>query len=116
VEVRSNRTQSGLRITLKPSGSDQDPFAPGGVAVTLGERGSGDSLEVVVVTVADGSEAERAGLLPGDVISAVNDAKPSSMQEARSRLSGPLQTDVVVSVTRNGNVQRLSVLREAVRR
>jgi protocatechuate 3,4-dioxygenase beta subunit len=116
VEIRSNRTQSGLRIALKPSGSDHDPFAPGGVAVTLGERGSGDALEVVVVTVAEGSEAERAGLLPGDVISAVNDAKPGSMQDARSRLSGPLQTDVVVSVTRNGAAQRLSVLREAVRR
>jgi C-terminal processing protease CtpA/Prc len=70
----------------------------------------------VVVTVAEGSEAERAGLLPGDVLSAVGDAKPSSMQDARSRLSGPLQTDVVVSVTRNGAPQRFSVLREAVRR
>lgn len=116
VDVQSNRTASGVRITLKPSGSDQDPFAPGGVAITLGERGTGDALEVVVVTVAEGSEAERAGLLPGDVLSAVGDAKPSSMQEARSRLSGPLQTDVVVSVIRNGAPQRFSVLREAVRR
>lgn len=116
VELQSNRTQSGVRITLKPSGSDQDPFAPGGVAITLGERGAGESLEVVVVTVADNSEAERAGLQPGDVIASVNDAKPSSMHDARSRLSGPLQSDVVVGITRGGSAQRLSILREAVRK
>jgi hypothetical protein len=116
VDVRSNRTQAGLRITLRPSGSEQDPFAPGGVAVTLGERGAGSALEVVVVSVAENSEAERAGLQPGDVISAVNDAKPSSMHDARARLSGALQSDVIVSVTRSGAVQKLSVLREAVRK
>jgi len=116
VEVQSNRTQSGVRITLRPSGSEQDPFAPGGVAVTLGERGAGAALEVVIVSVAENSEAERAGLQPGDVISAVNDAKPSSMHEARARLSGALQSDVVVSVTRGGTLQKLSVMREAVRK
>ena len=116
VDVQSNRTQSGLRITLRPSGSEQDPFAPGGVAVTLGERGAGNALEVVIVSVAENSEAERAGLQAGDVISAVNDAKPSSMHDARSRLSGALQSDVVVSVTRGGGAQKFSVLREAVRK
>jgi hypothetical protein len=116
VDVQGNRTQSVGRVTLKPSGSSADPFAPGGVAVTLGERGSGDALEVVVVTVAEGSEAERAGLLPGDVIASVNDAKPTSMQDARGRLSGPLQTDVVVGVLRGGGAQRFSIMREAVRK
>ncbi len=116
VEVRSLRTQSDVRINLRRSGSEQDPFAPGGVAVTLGERGSGATLEVVVVAVAENSEAERAGLQPGDIISAVNDAAPSSMHDARSRLSGALQSDVVVSVARAGAVQKLSVMREAVRK
>jgi hypothetical protein len=115
VEVQANRTQE-VRITLKPSGSEQDPFAPGGVAVTLGERGAGDALEVVIVTVAENSEAERAGLLPGDIVSAVSDAKPSSMHDARSRLSGPLQSDVVVTVSRAGSAQRFVVLRETVRK
>jgi hypothetical protein len=116
VDVQSNRTRSGVRITLKPSGSEQDPFAPGGVAITLGERGAGDALEVVIVSVAESSEAERAGLQPGDVITAVSDARPSSMHDARSRLSGPLQSDVVVQVTRGGAAQRFVVLREAVRK
>jgi hypothetical protein len=116
VTVQSNRTQSGLRITLRQSGSEQDPFAPGGVAITLGEHGSGESVEVVVVSVAENSEAERAGLQAGDVIASVNDAKPSSMHDARARLSGALQTDVVVGITRDGAAQRLSVMREAIRK
>jgi protocatechuate 3,4-dioxygenase beta subunit len=116
VDVQSNRTQTAVRITLKQSGSDQDPFAPGGVAVTLGERGDGAALEVVIVSVADNSEAERAGLHPGDVISAIDDARPSSMHDARARLSGPLQTDVVLSVSRKGAAHRFSVMREPVRK
>lgn len=116
VEVQSSRAQSGVRVTVRPSGAETDPFAPGGVAVSLGERGGGEALEVVVVSVAESSEAERAGLEAGDVIASINDAKPSSMHDARARLSGPLQTDVVVSVSRGGVVQRLSILREAIRK
>jgi protocatechuate 3,4-dioxygenase beta subunit len=116
LEVQSNRTHPGLRITLKPSGSLPDPFAPAGVAVTLGERGQGAALEVVVVAVAEGSEAERAGLAAGDVITAIDDARPSSMHEARSRLGGAPRSDVVLSVLRAGAAQRLSVMREPVRK
>jgi hypothetical protein len=116
VEVRSGRTESGLRINLRQSGSEQDPFAPAGVAITLGERGAGAALEIVVVAVAENSEAERAGIQAGDVITSVDDAKVASMQDARLRLSGPARSDVVVTVSRAGAAQRLSVLREAVRK
>lgn len=116
VDVQSSRTRSGVRITLRPSGDDPEPFAPGGVAVTLGERGSGEALQVVVVAVSANSEAERAGLEPGDVVAAIDDAKPAGMHDARARLSGPLRSDVVVTVDRNGTPQRLPVLREAVRK
>jgi S1-C subfamily serine protease len=116
VDVQSNRKQTGVRITLKPNANDQEPFAPGGVAVTLGERGSGDALEVVVVAVAENSEAERAGIQPGDVLAAVDDVKPSSMADARARLGGPLSSDVIVSVSRSGALTKIAVLREAVRR
>jgi S1-C subfamily serine protease len=116
LEIRENRTQSGLRITLRPSGGELDPFAPGGVAITLGERGAAEALEVVVVSVSENSEAERAGVQPGDVVVAIDDVEPRSMQDARAKLSGPLQSDVVLSVSRGGALQKLSVLREAVRK
>lgn len=116
VEVRANRTESGLRITLRPTGGEPDPFAPGGVAITLGERGAGDELAVAIVSVSAGSEAERAGLEPGDVITAIDDVKPSSMHDARARLGGALSSDVVVSLSRAGAQLRISVQREAVRK
>lgn len=116
VEVQSNRTHTGLRITLRPADAAPETFSPGGVAITLGERGSGDALVVVVVAVAENSEAERAGLLAGDVLLAIDEAKPLGAADARARLGGRLQSDVVVSVSRGGSPQRFSVMREPVRR
>ena len=117
VEVSSGRTTRGLRIQLSPHPSDVEPSAAsGGVAIGLGERGTAPALEVVIVSVAEASEAERAGLEPGDVISALDGAAPNSMSDARARLSGQPGSDVVVEVRRAGASSRFRVLREATRR
>jgi hypothetical protein len=116
VELFAGRSETGVRIVLRGGGAENESYAPGGVAVTLGERGSGASLEVVVVNVAQGSEAERGGLAHGDVLRAIDGAVPSSMQDARARLSGALPSDVVLTIARAGAEQRLSVAREPVRR
>jgi len=71
---------------------------------------------VVVVSVVEQSEAERAGLVPGDVIVAVDGVNVPTMEEARRRLSGPLAEDVVVSVRRGDQTFALRAGREAVRR
>jgi len=84
------------------------------VAVTLGETAA--PVEVVIASVADGSEAERAGLAPGDVLVAVDGAAVASIEEARSRLSGPLANDVLVSIRRAGQTQSLRVERDLVRK
>ena len=66
VEVSAGRTTSGLRIQLAAQPSDADPaLAAGNVALSLGERGTSPALEVVVVSVSEGSEAEHAGLEAG---------------------------------------------------
>jgi S1-C subfamily serine protease len=71
---------------------------------------------VIVVSVADGSEAERAGLMPGDVVATVDGAPVTSIEDARVRLSGPLTDDVVVGVRRADRTMALRVAREVVRR
>lgn len=116
VEVASGRPTSGVRIRLSEAAEDADPAAPASLALTLGERGAGDELEVVVAHVAAGSEAERAGVRAGDVIVSVDGAAVASMGEARARLSGPNGSDVVLELDRNGAELRLRVAREAVRR
>ncbi len=115
-EVSSGHSVRGLRIQLSPHAVDSDPVALGSVAVTLGERGTAPQLEVVIVSVADGSEAEHAGVDAGDVISAIDGAHPTSMSDARMKLSGQPGSDIVIEVARGGAPLRFRVLREATRR
>jgi hypothetical protein len=114
VDVRAGRVTDRVRIVLSPKEGEDTPEG-GNVAVTLGERGSGSTLEIVVVTVAPSSEAERAGLRAGDVVVGVDGARPTSMGDARRRLSGRAGTDVVVELVRDAEREVLRVARETVR-
>jgi hypothetical protein len=117
VKVVSDRTTVNVRITLSGDGDEaasKGPAASGGVAVTLGE--TDEPVEVVVLSVVPGTEAERAGLAPGDVLTAVDGVDVRTMQEARAKLSGPVADDVLVGVRRGDRALTLRVTREAVRR
>jgi hypothetical protein len=114
--VVAGRVTDRVQIALEPAdGGDSHEVVPaGGVAVTLGETGT--PVQVVVVSVVDGSEAERAGLTPGDVLATVDGSAVSSIEDARARLGGPLTDDVVVAVRRGDRTMALRVPREVVRR
>jgi membrane-associated protease RseP (regulator of RpoE activity) len=117
VHVLAGRTVDVGRVVLeKDKGDDKasEPASSGGVAVTLGE--TGEPREVVIVHVAEASEAERAGVAPGDVLLEVDGVRVTSMEEARTRLSGPLADDVVVTVRRGDARERFRLAREQVRR
>ncbi len=115
VTIDSGRTTGDVTISLVPEEGAVDPAASASVAATLGERGSGNA-DIVVVHVADGSEAERGDLQVGDVILAVDGVTPEDMADARVRLSGQDGSDVVVRVRRKGRDLRLRLVRERVRR
>jgi hypothetical protein len=116
VTVDAGRAASGVKIRLIRGAEPTEPASSGGVAVTLGERGSGPDLEVVVVHVAPGSEAERGGLRVGDVIDGIDGVLPQSMSEARARLGGPTGSDVVITLARGDRTLSLRIAREPVRR
>jgi C-terminal processing protease CtpA/Prc len=107
---------SGVEIVLDRSAPDDSPGAGGGVAVTLGERGSKRNPAVVVVHVAPGSHAEQSGLVPGDRLTRIANRAPGDMSEARRLLNGPVGSEVVVEVERGGRRLTLQLLREQVRR
>jgi hypothetical protein len=116
VRVMAGRTTGDVSVRLASEGEKAvEPASSGGVAVTLGEL-SGEPVLVVLVGVADGSEAERAGLAKGDVITEVDGTAVRSMVDARARLSGPLGVDVVVTRVRGDVTEAVRVPREAVRR
>lgn len=119
VRVVSGRTTDRVRIVLvREGGSSSEPLATGGVAVTLGEAAGGEEggAEVVVAAVAEGSEAERGGLLVNDVLLEVAGVRVRTMTDARARLGGPVHDDVVLRVRRGDRVIVLRVAREQVRR
>lgn len=116
VRVIAGRTLRGVRITLDTETSQSDPAGSGGVAVTLGEVKDGGRTAIVVRAVAAGSEAERAGIEVDDELLRVDDHEPTSLEDARRRLSGPASDDVVLRLRRRGEEVRLRVARERVRR
>ncbi len=122
VPVRAGRTTTRVKITLgagKPA--SREPKGAGSVAVTLGEHADGGVTTVLVVMVPPGSEAELAGIEPGDAILEVNGHPVKSIEGARRRLTGPLAEDVVLSMRREesdgaATTSLLRVRRERVRR
>jgi hypothetical protein len=115
VVVRAGRTTDRVKITLNGGGSvARDAKGAGSLAVTLGERGR----TVVVLLVPAGSEAENAGIEPGDEILSVNGHDVHDIEAARHALTGPLGEDVIVAIRREGDGEgtSLRVRRERVRR
>jgi hypothetical protein len=114
VRIGAGRTTIDLKITLDKLDKAPDPGASGGVAVTLGE--TSEPREVVLVAVAEGSEAERAGLAPNDVLLEVDGASVHTIDEARAKLNGPIADDVVLKLRRGERIETIRVGREQVRR
>jgi S1-C subfamily serine protease len=115
VTVTAGEQTTGLELRLRPSPAEMGSTAPANVAVTLGERTLHDELEVVIVNVAAGSEAERAGVRVGDVLWSVDDEVVIGMAEAREALGGSPGSDVILELEREGETELVRVRREAVR-
>jgi C-terminal processing protease CtpA/Prc len=115
IEVTAGRVTDRVSIELTPSEGDE-ALTDAGVAVTLGERGAKGRGDVVIVSVAEASEAERVGLAPGDLLRSVDGEAVTGMQQARQRLSGRAGTDVLVEVERGNERLTLRVARETLRR
>lgn len=116
LRLYSGRTTKEVKLTLgEKARAEPEAKGSGGVAVTLGER-AGPPAEVGIVTVVEGSSAERAGLAPGDVIVEVSGVPVHTIAEARGRLTGPLADDVVLKVRRGEAPLTVRVSREEVRR
>jgi S1-C subfamily serine protease len=114
-EVTSGRVTDRVRIELAPSESDE-AVADAGVAVTLGERGARGRGDVVIVSVAESSEAERVGLTAGDIVRSIDGKPVTDMGQARLRLAGRAGTDVLVEVERGSERLTLRLARETLRR
>src|SRR5690606_25783093 len=116
VAVESGRTLDDVVVRLDQTVEPEVGSLRGNVAVTLGERGSGADLQVLIVSVAEASEAERAGRRAGDRLVSVGGERPAAMLEARLLLAGAVGSHVPIEVARRGERRALTVIREQVRR
>ncbi|HVZ34731.1 MAG TPA: carboxypeptidase regulatory-like domain-containing protein, partial [Polyangiaceae bacterium] len=116
VDVRAGEMGAPIEIRLSGGSAAMDGDSPASLAITLGERSGSAGNEVVIVDVAAGSEAERAGVSAGDVLIAVDGVDVSDMTDARRRLGGNTASDVIIDVQRGDELFSLNVRREAVRR
>ncbi|MCU0681241.1 MAG: carboxypeptidase regulatory-like domain-containing protein [Polyangiaceae bacterium] len=83
VRVRAGRATSRVVLRLRAGEVPSEPAAMAGLALTLGEQWAQGQLEVHVLLVAQGSEAERAGVRSGDEIEAIDGREPESLEGAR---------------------------------
>ncbi|MEN9579565.1 MAG: hypothetical protein RJA70_2574 [Pseudomonadota bacterium] len=112
-EVEGGDELEDVRVQLDGTADgDELDVTGGGVAVTLGERDSREGTRVVVVQIAEGSEAERAGLKRGDLLVTIDGARPDNMRDARARLNGQPGVDLVLEITRGGRQLSFRVRRE----
>lgn len=83
-----------------------------GVTITVLEDGTG--IEIKKVT--PGSGAEEAGLIAGDVITAVDGQEVAAVgvQKAKNLIRGKENTPVQLSILRNGEALQLQVFRRAI--
>lgn len=113
VEVIAGRETRDATIRLTSNSGDDVPTGQtANVAITLAEQ----SGAITVASVAPGSEAERAGIIAGDALVAVEGIRPESLGDARSRLAGSDGSDVLLEFLRGGSPFRLRLAREPVRR
>lgn len=113
VEVLSGRDREDVRIKLdQPVVDESRAASSASVSITLSQSGS----NIVVDLVAPASEAERAGVMPGDHLMAIDGVKLRDTADARARLSGRENSDVLLELERQGKSLRLRTVRELVRR
>lgn len=117
-QVRINISESGLDgvvvelgSPLKEEGSDFSPSV-GSIALGLGQKAG----KLTVTSVPSGGEAERAGIRTGDVVGSIDGVVPKGSGHARTLLSGPLASDVVISVVRGAEEHAFRVRREQTSR
>ena len=95
--------------------NEQKENAYVGIGVTITVREDGVGLNIV--QVAEGGSAKEAGVRVGDVIVGVDGAsiKDMSVDDVKNRIRGEANTQVELTILRDGKEQTLSVTRKQIK-
>lgn len=83
-----------------------------GIGAELGKKDD----KLVIISALDSSPAQEAGLLPNDVITAVNSEETTgwSVEKAVSKIRGEKGTSVKLSIVRDGEVSEVNIVRDTI--
>ena len=87
-----------------------------GLSIGFSTKADGPPAGLVVISASPGGPAYRAGVLPGDVILAIDDTRTESMglYDAADRLQGPEGSTVALTIRSGSEVKNLALIREKV--
>ncbi len=105
--------ENGSYYTVERNGNEVDIPIPGDLIERLSDQDrAGEFISPLqpfsVETIQEGSEAEKAGLQPGDVIVSVNGTETPYFQQLRKKLQAEAGNPVNVVVERNGSQKTLN--------
>jgi hypothetical protein len=103
IEISAREPLTNVRIMLTEKHADVAR-----VRVHLAMRDGA----VTVTAIDPGSEAERAGVLVGDVLIAIDSVSVGSLDEAQKKLAGALGIDAILRIQRGAGVIEVRVARE----
>ncbi len=98
---------TGHSTFLTPTEVQQEKDAVQGQLQGIGVEVQAKNGNVVVVAPIDGSPAQKAGLLPGDIITQVNGQLIIDVNDAISRIRGPAGTSVTLTIQESSGTTRI---------
>ena len=111
IEPADRDVVDGVRVIV----DHPDPavaYEQGTALFSLDER----DQRLLIYAVAEGSQAERAGLRAEDEVVSIDEVRPEDLHDARSLLSGPLGGQMRVVIKRAGSTMTFLVPRESFAR
>lgn len=83
-----------------------------GIGAELGREGN----LIVIVAPIKGAPAEKAGILPGDIITEINgeSAADISVSEAVNKIRGPKGEEVTLKIVREGEELEIKIIRDTI--
>jgi len=104
----------GISGEFEGIGAEIGTRAPDGS--TSGCSTLGPDCDLVIVSPLAGSPAEKAGILAGDIVAAVDGdiLDGLSVDDARDRIRGPKGTEVVLTIRRGGSTLEIAVVRDVI--
>ena len=96
--------------------SNANAYVGIGVTIQQPEEGDSDAAGFTIATVTHNSPAGKAGLLPGDVITAVegSSALELGMEETKNRVRGEEGTDVTLTILRGDEQKDVTITRATI--